>query len=394
MLMTCSQYRFYKVLTPLCRKRSPEIGSKEGRGPTHYIPAERCGRDFEEQQQEAEKAGRGGGRAAQKRKRKLLIFLDGFVFSSALGKIVAIISTVPPSHPEADAIRHGGDPEATGRTTTPAGQLGFGVDLKLRLGLATEIRGGSAEGDGPTEQSGVEDAPASAEPGRDVRAVEEVPPVGVSGAAASLSPAVSVAGGGDALASEKSSEGECDPQAENGGESHEEAAEDDAEEKASAEQKETEGSGGAEAGTTTTTAIATSSSSSSRGRRSDGCLDLLLEAVRQVSGGLFDDDGPEAEKVEATAASEVAPAPSDMTAKRSTGGDGAGKKRRETDEWWIPLDLYEEETAPIVRSKRGRSQALPSRYRDSILDPWRKPPPLSRNSTGRRGHERAPAATR
>nr|XP_009421193.1 PREDICTED: uncharacterized protein LOC104000788 [Musa acuminata subsp. malaccensis] len=314
---------------------------------------------------------------------------------AALAKIIAIISTVPPRLPEADALRHGGDPEAAGRTTTPAGQLGFGVDLKLRLGLATEIRGGSAEGDGPTEQSGVVDAPASAEPCRNVRAVEEVAPVGVSGAAAerSLSPAVSVAGGGDALASEKSSEGECDPQEENGGESRNEAAEDDAEEKASAEQKETDGSGGAEAGTTTTTAIATSSSSS-RGRRSDGCLDLLLEAVRQVSGGLFDDDGPEAEKVEATAASEEAPAPSEMTAKRSAVGDGGGKKRRETDEWWIPLDLYEEETAPIVRSKRGRSQALPSRYRDSILDPWRKPPALSRNSTGRRGHERAPAATR
>ncbi|WOL05673.1 hypothetical protein Cni_G14402 [Canna indica] len=47
----------------------------------------------------------------------------------------------------------------------------------------------------------------------------------------SLSPAVSVAGGGDVLTAAKSSEGECDHEEESGGESHEETAGEDAKEK-------------------------------------------------------------------------------------------------------------------------------------------------------------------
>ncbi|WOL01616.1 hypothetical protein Cni_G10333 [Canna indica] len=303
---------------------------------------------------------------------------------SALAKIIAIISAAPsppppPPRPEPDDLPRDDDPEAEGGRTArqPAGEPCFGLDLRLRLGPSPQIGGGSVEGDGgPTEQSGVVDASALAESACHVRAAEKtaseiyVPMAALE--EQSLSPAVSVAGGGDVLTAAKSSEGECDPEEE----SHEETAGEDAKEKAFAEQKETKGSGGVEVGTTTAnpiTAIA----------RDRGSLDLLLEAVRQVSGGLFDDDeGPATEKAEPAAV----PAPEGELAprkRRSDGDEGGGKKQRnQVEEWCIPFDLYEEETAPIVRSKRGRNQALPSRYRDSILDPWKKPPAISRSSRG------------
>ncbi|URE45698.1 hypothetical protein MUK42_14357 [Musa troglodytarum] len=315
----------------------------------------------------------------------------------ALAKIIAIISAsplpTPPPHPEPDAAHHGdGDPEAAGGTKPPKEDSGFGVDLRLRLGPPHEIGGGSAAGDGPPADGVVVDTSWPVESGGDVRiagkTAETVP--AAAEAQHSLSPAVSVACGGDALTVAKSSEGECDPEGEHGGESHEEIAEGDAKEEVFAEQEGTKGTEGAEAGTTTvtTTTVTTTSSTSSRGRGrgSDGCLDLLLEAVRQVSGDAFEDDTPGAEKVQPAAATasmaEASHSPPSRT-RKPAGGAGA-KKRRDAEEWWIPLDLYEEETAPIVRSKRGRSQALPLRYRDSVLDPWGKPPALTRNGRAAR----------
>ncbi|CAL9119980.1 unnamed protein product [Musa textilis] len=315
---------------------------------------------------------------------------------ACLAKIIAIISTVTSPPAETEAPRHGCDRETARGTLPPAREHGFGVDLRLRLCPPPEVGGGSAEGDGRTEQSDVVDASAPADPGRDG---EKEASVVVAPATAakenSLSPAVSVAGcGGGALTAAKSSEGECDPDEENGGESHEDTAADGTKEAASAPQTETKGTEGADGEITATIVITKTTTSSRRGRPSEGCLDLLLEAVRQVSGGLVDDDGREAKKtMPAAAGEEMAPAPSGRT-RRSTGDGGGGKKRRETDEWTIPFHVYQADTAPIVRSKRGRSQALPSRYRDSILDPWKKSPALTRHSTGRRGHESAPAATR
>ncbi|XWS73960.1 hypothetical protein CRYUN_Cryun02cG0174400 [Craigia yunnanensis] len=36
-----------------------------------------------------------------------------------------------------------------------------------------------------------------------------------------------------------------------------------------------------------------------------------------------------------------------------------------------------EDISPVVRSKRGRSQVLPHRFRDSVLEPWKKRPQRS-----------------
>ncbi|RWW15517.1 hypothetical protein BHE74_00007832 [Ensete ventricosum] len=287
---------------------------------------------------------------------------------AALAKIIAIISNTPaptPPRPVRDAFGSGVGGylgAARGMTKEP----GFGVDPRLRLGLTPEIGGGPAEGDGPTAHSVVVDSSASVDSG------------GAEDATIAMAPAVA-AGGVDVLTAVNSSEGECDPDEKGEGEDHREAAEHDAKKELFAEQEETKGSGEGEeaatpATTTTTTTTTTSSSSSNRSagkdRENQGCLDLLLEAVRQVSGGVFE-EGSEAKKVEPEASpAEGSSAPPDSTPTFSGGG---GKKR------WIPSDLDDTKTAPIVRSKRGRSQALPWRYRDSVLDPWRKPPALTRH---------------
>ncbi|XP_068664238.1 uncharacterized protein [Aristolochia californica] len=105
-------------------------------------------------------------------------------------------------------------------------------------------------------------------------------------------------------------------------------------------------------------------------------LHLLLDAVRHISGD-FDDEPPpplpspreeEPEKTTTivTERSEPEGEPEPSRSSRPV------RKR----EWWQDFyGAFEEETAPIVRSKRGRNQILPSRYRDSVLDPWK---PLSR----------------
>ncbi|XP_038989268.1 coiled-coil domain-containing protein 96-like [Phoenix dactylifera] len=298
---------------------------------------------------------------------------------AGLAKIIAIISTVPPPPIE----RRGGNSEAA-----RAGGLGFGIDLNLRLGPPPEIgagAGGSSgndeeeeeeEGGDPTAQSVVvaddvaeraesgEESTVEKGSGRAPRAVEE-------------SRAISPAG--------RSSEGECDPEEESRKEAAEGAKEssgittapsrkaDDGDEEEEAvvevvkkerdeEAKETKGGGAGEGRDE-------AGRNPRKGNGSGGYLDLLLEAVRQVSGGLFDEE-PAKEKEETADAEEERPS------KRRAAGVAQGSKRRGAG--WLPFDLYVD-SAPIVRSKRGRNQALPSRYRDSVLDPWRKLPTVTRH---------------
>lgn len=74
------------------------------------------------------------------------------------------------------------------------------------------------------------------------------------------------------------------------------------------------------------------------------CLDLLIEAAKVISGK------EESKKIEEARRSE-------------------GKKR------WMVVNLYSDDAAeksPVVRTKRGRSQALPYRFRDSVMEPLKR----------------------
>ncbi|KAK7262205.1 hypothetical protein RJT34_29768 [Clitoria ternatea] len=83
-----------------------------------------------------------------------------------------------------------------------------------------------------------------------------------------------------------------------------------------------------------------------RGQGENNCLDLLIEAARVVSGK-----------------------------EESESEDELVSRREKRKERWVVVDLYGdvvEEREPVVRSKRGRNQALPCRFRDSIVEPLKR----------------------
>ncbi|ONK56910.1 uncharacterized protein A4U43_C10F14540 [Asparagus officinalis] len=96
----------------------------------------------------------------------------------------------------------------------------------------------------------------------------------------------------------------------------------------------------------------------------EGYLDLLLEAVQHELP--VDQDEEEEEQ--------------EVRRRFSTGLPDKGKSVHRSCVV-AELHLYSEESAaPVARSKRGiRKQTLPSRYRDSVLQPWAKPPTLHRH---------------
>ncbi|KAK4255204.1 hypothetical protein QN277_008229 [Acacia crassicarpa] len=94
----------------------------------------------------------------------------------------------------------------------------------------------------------------------------------------------------------------------------------------------------------------------------DNCLDLLIEAAKLVF------EGPSGER-----------------------GTGSGLRSRSSnredpaEQRWVVVDLCNEvnDTSPVVRSKRGRSQTLPFRFRDSVVEPLRRSGTASRASKKR-----------
>ncbi|KAH0463910.1 hypothetical protein IEQ34_006696 [Dendrobium chrysotoxum] len=105
----------------------------------------------------------------------------------------------------------------------------------------------------------------------------------------------------------------------------------------------------------------------------EGYLDLLLEAARQVSREVEDIDN---EKASPDAPRPPPAASASVTRKRTASSPASSRSKRRAAA--AASFIAYEETEPIVRSRRGRNQALPSRYRDSILEPWRKTPTVLR----------------
>ncbi|RZC76823.1 hypothetical protein C5167_000958 [Papaver somniferum] len=93
----------------------------------------------------------------------------------------------------------------------------------------------------------------------------------------------------------------------------------------------------------------------------EGYLDLLVEAARLISGDFKEDETDEGKTKE------------DRDEK-------IGTKRRKSNRNRM-FDVYEdfEDISPIVKSKRGRNQVLPLKYRDSVLDPWKSTKQQSRS---------------
>ncbi|KAK9168424.1 hypothetical protein Syun_000564 [Stephania yunnanensis] len=91
-------------------------------------------------------------------------------------------------------------------------------------------------------------------------------------------------------------------------------------------------------------------------QRSEGYLGLLVEAARLISGNL--EDG------------EDRPIQSDRSRARE---EYQNQNRNRNELWRLELcDEGLEDVSPVVRSKRGRNQVLPYRYRDSVLEPLKR----------------------
>ncbi|CAJ1979186.1 unnamed protein product [Sphenostylis stenocarpa] len=89
--------------------------------------------------------------------------------------------------------------------------------------------------------------------------------------------------------------------------------------------------------------------------RDSNCLDLLIKAARVVSGK--DESDSEDERGLDT----------ELTPQKAS-----QEKRKDR---WVVVDIYGdvvEEREPVVRSKRGRNQALPYRFRDSVVEPLKR----------------------
>ncbi|XWS52904.1 hypothetical protein CRYUN_Cryun11dG0112400 [Craigia yunnanensis] len=89
-------------------------------------------------------------------------------------------------------------------------------------------------------------------------------------------------------------------------------------------------------------------------------LDLLIEAAEMISDRDYclNEKDKEVEEVEKS---------------------GGSMKRNKDSLVNIVEEGFEEfeDISPVVRSKRGRSQVLPYRFRDSVLEPWKKRPQRS-----------------
>lgn len=221
---------------------------------------------------------------------------------ASLAKIMAVISTVPPSDL---TVLNSSKPDGNFKAAASV------VDLSLRLDLVMEEGGGGGYGRG-----------------HDGLATDPPPHVATA-------------------AEDRSSEVKCD---------EEEAIKEEISEITNVERcDQRKGS--------------SSSSESEDGRKSEGGLDLLIQVLGDELQPLLppvaEQEGEkDTEKVEEDTKRPIGPPTKTKTKRRS----------RETTMGW--LDLYGE-TAPLVRSKRGRNQALPWRYRDTLLEPWAKLPSVN-----------------
>ncbi|KAF2300769.1 hypothetical protein GH714_015652 [Hevea brasiliensis] len=96
-------------------------------------------------------------------------------------------------------------------------------------------------------------------------------------------------------------------------------------------------------------------------RKKNGCFSLPIEAAEMVSGSSEDK-----EEFKAPPSQEKESEPAKVR---------NGESSRNSEGFSVENSFADnEDTSPVVRSKRGRSQVLPSRYRDSVilLAPWKR----------------------
>ncbi|PIA54761.1 hypothetical protein AQUCO_00900976v1 [Aquilegia coerulea] len=275
------------------------------------------------------------------------------------------------SHHQVEVI-HKQDEEEEEMKVLSYGKRGFDIDLNLRLGPWLELEN---ENNGFSACSGI---------GVGVGVVNN------NNCSSSVDFGY-VGGGGDVSTVDKSSEGECDPK--HVLEQEEEMVvvveEEEVETKELSEITNLQVQISSEIENNKETEVKQEEDNEIKAenqvkvlRKSEGYLDLLVEAARLISGN-FEEEEEEEEEEEIIYHEKKKPM------SRRNGRLNKPQKKEETqmkmkelvgleakkvnEEEWM-LDCYGEfeDISPIVRSKRGRNQVLPHKYRDSVLEPWKR----------------------
>ena len=113
------------------------------------------------------------------------------------------------------------------------------------------------------------------------------------------------------------------------------------------------------------------------------CLDLLIEAAELISGNSTEQYSDSEEPSRDCGLS------NELRTRRTSRLElnDLNKKRNHS---WTVVNLYNQsdDTSPVVKSKRGRSQALPYRFRDSVVEPLKRSSrpqrPSSTTASGKR----------
>ncbi|KAF5744815.1 hypothetical protein HS088_TW07G00395 [Tripterygium wilfordii] len=102
--------------------------------------------------------------------------------------------------------------------------------------------------------------------------------------------------------------------------------------------------------------------------RKRDCLSMLVEAAQLIAGQDGEDESDAKKLIQPSTVLDETESASRIGLKRSkycvVDWEGSG------------ID----DKSPVVRSRRGRSQVLPSRFRDSVLEPWKRLPGPQRSA--------------
>ncbi|KAK8934007.1 hypothetical protein KSP39_PZI015918 [Platanthera zijinensis] len=268
---------------------------------------------------------------------------------SGLAKIINTIVTVPPpTLMEVSLFGSGAFPNAKETSTMPMEEA-FNLDLRLGLGVQPSqsqfalAPATAADDQNSTAHSGVFDSDGA-------HTVDKIPK--------KKSISQEDCASADFTVADRSSEGECSPETKPVEPRSVKISDGTC---ASCNKDEDIIGGKAEAG--------------------EGYLDLLLDAALLVSSEDWDHAGGEVYGKASAMTPSLPPPPASNTVrrKRSSSGEMHRSKRGRTS--WAPavgFKEYENCREPITRSKRGRALVLPSRYRDTILEPWTKAPTVQR----------------
>ncbi|KAL0460092.1 UNVERIFIED_CONTAM: hypothetical protein Slati_0636400 [Sesamum latifolium] len=99
-------------------------------------------------------------------------------------------------------------------------------------------------------------------------------------------------------------------------------------------------------------------------------LTLLIEAAKLIFGEFKDNDKPESEKQDVSPSSDSELKKDEAAADIEAANE---RKLRRRSSCWTEAgmggEFEESPSSPVVRSKRGRTQILPTKYKDSVLEP-------------------------